>query len=1507
MGCISGGTEADAGTMYPTTIEDRNGNQIFIRYNTGANANFINSSSRISEIEDTRAVSNSPGPNHTYGFTYSAPDSTGVSHLASVTNYIETGEFWNFTYYLWGISDPFTGSGKAFGNVDELIVVGNNIPLSTSFKYDASGEMLNAYLPNGGYLRYQYQQNDYSWGGIYQMAVSNRYLAQASNAAYNAAEGQSACTTQGQTGCVSELLYPISYTQATNNEPVISQTCLTDAADSTGTKAYRCWSFNWNTTYSWALGLPVGIIRQASRGAATNLTDDKIWWASEPTQGNAYLATKETITDESSQRPVYSQQVQTVDAYGNVTQTQIWDYSTSSPSGTATRTYKSYYNQPAGFLSAYIYNALDHTVLNDANGNSVTLVQNTYDTYGTGGLSTISSLSEHDSAYSTTLTTRSNVTTAVYPNNTVNTTYDITGTPTGANDGHNHAVSVSTSSSTNYSAPSTIQPNTGSSMDANLASNLTYYGSLTVNTATGANGAQSSATYDSNGRPSTSLSATGATTSYAYTFTTGSGTPMLTAPYTTTATTNTHWAKTVTDGLGRTLNATAGYNSGQTSTTVSEADTVYGPCACSPTGKMVQQSQPYTPGNTAYWTAFTYDGLGRTLTQSVPDGSKTVYSYLGNWTTVTDPAGNWKQYQKDAFGNILNVVEPNPASPPSAPNPPSLTAANTLITAYTYDFVNHLTGVTMTRTVNSNPVTQTRAFTYNSSLQLASQTSPETGTATANGTTSFTYNTDGTLATKVDPKGQTTSYTYDQYQRVSTLTAVVVTYTYTYDSDPLDSSGTFSSNEYGRVGLVRWSVTPPSASCSYSSSFSEEYAYDIPGHVTAKRLTVNKNCGSSFTLTAAFTYDNEGKLIGTSFPTTNGSALTLSSFSSVYDGMSRLVSVVGFESGTDSGCSTAYSWTQNWASATTYNAAGQLTGMQRLFNELDSCNVSPIPQYFNQAWSYNSLNQLTEIDTSGEDSYGMPQGSQSPGTAQAFFTRYHFNAGSNNGQVASVDDARVGNGGNISYQYDALKRLTLATEYSPTASTNWSQNYQYDGFGNMTWKSAPSGSAEPAYPGVNSAKNQLDGVTYDANGNTTTLNNTTYGYDGENRMSSVQIYGQSAVYAYDESNRRVENNAGAADTIYFYAPDGRLLSAFTYGSANSLWQRVYFGSMLLGQNSTNSVGSDTYVMADRLGTAVAGYPYGTDVGNTSASSDQPDFATYTKEGMTGLEYASNRYYSAGYGRFMTPDPLGSSAMAKNPGSWNRFAYAGNDPINANDPTGMLLSTGGVGFGNSFAGGGGGCDIFQQSGLPGAILGSIFDGTDPFGSSMSGMGVGPNCGTYIWMQPIFLQVSGAGGGGGGTPSPCSQGLSTARQNVGSVVRADDNWKIIEAAAQNNHIDPALLAAIGVRETGFQDISEADGAGVGVGVFQITVTRTNGVTAANANNLAWAASYAANMLHDNMTTLAQEYPNLTPDQLLQATAASYNLGVRGISGNPNTIDQGSANNNYGANILQLMKCF
>ena len=235
-----------------------------------------------------------------------------------------------------------------------------------------------------------------------------------------------------------------------------------------------------------------------------------------------------------------------------------------------------------------------------------------------------------------------------------------------------------------------------------------------------------------------------------------------------------HLTNAVLDGLGR----TASVQTGTGSTVLSEVDTFYAPCACSPLGKMYQQTQPYTPPNGAPpATTYTYDALGRTVSVLLPDGaSQTTYTYQGNFTTVTDPAGNWKQYATDALGNLVMVLEPDPTHSPvvGPPTPTSypVTSAptGTLLTTYTYDQFNHLTQVSMPRTTGYGLVTQTRTFVYASTtystltlpaVWLTSATNPESGAV------SYTYNADGTLASKKDANGNTETYTYDAYQRLT--------------------------------------------------------------------------------------------------------------------------------------------------------------------------------------------------------------------------------------------------------------------------------------------------------------------------------------------------------------------------------------------------------------------------------------------------------------------------------------------------------------------------------------------------------------------------------------------------------------------------------------------------------------------------------------------------------------------------------------------------------------------
>jgi len=146
---------------------------------------------------------------------------------------------------------------------------------------------------------------------------------------------------------------------------------------------------------------------------------------------------------------------------------------------------------------------------------------------------------------------------------------------------------------------------------------------------------------------------------------------------------------------------------------------------------------------------------------------------------------------------------------------------------------------------------------------------------------------------------------------------------------------------------------------------------------------------------------------------------------------------------------------------------------------------------------------------------------------------------------------------------------------------------------------------------------------------------------------------------------------------------------------------------------------------------------------------------------------------------------------------------------------------------------------------------------------------------------------------------------ARARLEALDRALDARDTLESAVRNTTTEWAMLAAIGIRETGFRNINQPDGNGVGV--FQIDIWQNPSVSRDDAADLDWSARWAANTLARNRAVLAARFPNLTASQLLQATAASWNLGVGGISGNPDTIDVGSTGGNYGSNIVRLMDFF
>ncbi len=408
-------------------------------------------------------------------------------------------------------------------------------------------------------------------------------------------------------------------------------------------------------------------------------TDETYSW-SQDGSGNPYISAKVRVTDPGSSNPLTARTTQTQDQYGNVTQAVIYPY---NDTGTPLRTYNSSYLTTGTYPSHYILNRLLTTTLNTG-GQTKTLLQNTYD-YDSGQGPGTAPAFEFDANGPIPLLQRGYLSSTSTPQKGTSWTTNNVGVVTAVSASDGTQVQMGSMVATNYAAPATIST-------ATYAQSLSYSSWLGVTSSTGLNGEQLTMSYDGIGRPTVSTSPYGAAWFYTYSDTSTAALPAWQAKggpdgYT----------KNTLDGLGRTIRTERGPDATHLQSAV---DTVYAPCACSPLGKVQKVSAPYPEGQSASaWTVYTYDGIGRTVSVTLPDGASTShYAYLGNQTTATDAAGKWKRFTNDVQGNLVTVMEPDPASSTGA----------TLTTSYAYDWMNHVSVVSMPR----GSVTQTRSFVY---------------------------------------------------------------------------------------------------------------------------------------------------------------------------------------------------------------------------------------------------------------------------------------------------------------------------------------------------------------------------------------------------------------------------------------------------------------------------------------------------------------------------------------------------------------------------------------------------------------------------------------------------------------------------------------------------------------------------------------------------------------------------------------------------------------------------
>ena len=673
------------------------------------------------------------------------------------------------------------------------------------------------------------------------------------------------------------------------------------------------------------------------------------------------------------------------------------------------------------------------------------------------------------------------------------------------------------------------------------------------------------------------------------------------------------------DGWGRVIQEVDA-NNGQVNTTYDAM------------GQVASRTNPFTPGGQpGPAISYIYDALGRATGVTMQDGQKVETAYSGSTVTTTNQVNCKIQQQTDGLGRLVTVNEQD------------ATGALTQATSYTFDLLDNLTQV--------NQGGQLRSFKYDALKRMLYERIPEQQATINDGTgtywtTKFTYTGFNALATRQDARGVIITYGYDSLHRLTQVsyntvsgvtTAPAVTYTY-------DTYGSNTSNG----DVVRIQV---------GTDYEEWYTFDSQKRVSG----MTRKLGTLF-YTTGYQYNDINQLTRLTYPSTR--AVTIG-----HDSRGRLSGL------TDVGTST------NYMSSVGYNEAGQLTqlilgnGVAALYgydtNRLQMTRIKagttfPYTNRMNLTYSYQAA--------AGQNGAGSTAG--------------------NSGQLMSVTGTINLTTESASYTYDLLGRI--ATSNQTTNGSSAQRRFAYDRWGNRTgvWDAISGGNQIQSITidqtnGIENNRIKVvsgQSYNYDAAGNVTNDGAHTYTYDSENRLVSVDG-GATGQYSYDHQNRRWKKVASSATTHYVWE-GSQVLSEHNGGTGAVLVDYIRSGKSMIAKVES---GVTQYVLNDRLSVRLVmdasgnvvgrqGHlPFGEEIGS-SGTTDKHRFTSYEKDSESGIDYAVNRGYSAGVGRFLQSDKYRASGYMVNPQSWNRYAYVQNNPISFTDSLGLVLDPEGGGWG-----------------------------------------------------------------------------------------------------------------------------------------------------------------------------------------------------------------------------------
>ncbi len=645
-------------------------------------------------------------------------------------------------------------------------------------------------------------------------------------------------------------------------------------------------------------------------------------------------------------------------------------------------------------------------------------------------------------------------------------------------------------------------------------------------------------------------------------------------------------------------------------------------------------------------TDLSYDSQDRLSSVSTPTDNGSINSFVHEWdgdsfrpTSTTDPQGNERTMGYDTAGNLETV---------SAPDENDM--SHTVIDLDRYD------------PSDSDYREIWKGLVRRSKVNVGDPDDPTDDTVR----TRYHYNDDGDIASVQPPTPQgEIVYSTDTLNRISQIT---------------DANGVL--HEYFYDDLDRLTEVHHESQQSGVDYTFTRYSYDADGNLKTQTDGERLDDGSESGLqTDTFGYDARNELTSESYRDGSANAYT-------YDDVGNLETLTG-GSGT-----TTYSYNEvNLVNQIAEPGASQSIQLRYEHEgdpNPDSNNVKEIdfPGGTTKTYDYDRADRVTHIQASDDPS--------DPGKHVDLSWDYTVDEAGTTHQTAlrqqMIDHKRDIT---TTYGYDYLGRLVSAEE-SGSGSDEDSWTYTYNEASELTESThAKDGSPTITHTYEHRNSHEIksrdgDTYTYDPQGNLTQIENgPTLSYNEANQTRQLDPASGAAVdFAYagpTQADRRSRDEA-SGDQID-YLPNALGLGAQTLTPATGSPESTYFTRMPSGEPVAMRTpqGTDYYVsdsigsivaMVDNSGNLAGQYrydPYGNTLLATEQTQNPYRYAGYYYDHPTGLYKAGERYYDPETGTWTQKDPISQIA---DPRQANPYVYAGADPVNQSDPSGMIL--GGLG-------------------------------------------------------------------------------------------------------------------------------------------------------------------------------------------------------------------------------------